>query len=226
MQQNTPGKCFEDDVIAALRRRCACEVFTSETLDLLHKVDGEIRAIGSSRLEKPVQVQITRRIDHYGKMDAYYGTRLLDTDVVSLYVEVHGGISAREAAEHVAWAAKKAQTLPPFGKLPIYGLRIDDDASFFDLQERLNELREERQSAERQVALKTGMVYRFDDNGFWIMREDVLEAYYAHYVDAFDGALRRRLRDGEMHIPVRFLPVGEARASDVRLIPPPRRARR
>lgn len=225
MQQSTPGKHFEADVFGVLRRVLDCDIYSSETLDLHQKVDGEIRGIGPLKLKKRVQVQVTRRIDHYGKLDAYLASRNLDTDVVSLYVEAHAGPSIRETAEHIAWAAKETQTLAPYGRLPIFGLRIDDDAAFFDPFERLGELRAERKSPERLAALKAGTVYRFEENGFWIMDEG-FEAYYAHYIDAFESSLRRRLRDSELQIPVRFLPVGPARATDVRYVPPPpRRAR-
>lgn len=224
MRHRTPGQEFEADVIGVLRCVFGCEVFTSETLDVMQKVDGEIHRVGSEQLTMPVQLQITRRIDHFGKLDAYLGSRWLNTDIVSLYVEAHAGPSPNEVAEHIAWAALEVQQLPPFGPLPIYGLRIDDDASFFDPAERLRELSGERKSPERLAALIAGTVYRFEENGFWVMDEANLTAFFAHYIDAFDSRLRRRLRDRELQIPVAFLPVGPNRATDVRFVQPKRRA--
>jgi len=214
------GHAFEARVIEALRK-LQCDVHTSEELDRHQKVDGEIRRLGSRRLEKPVQIQLTLRIDHYGKLDAYLHTRTQRKNVVSLYVEVHPGPSVREIAEHLVWAAKEAQSLPPYGHLPIFGLRIDDDAAFYDPHARLRELREERKSPERIAALISGTVYRYDEKGFWIM-DGAFNAYHAHYVDA-DPVLRGKLREKELQLPVRFLPTGPSRATDVRFIHPQQR---
>ena len=225
MQHRTPGERYEADVVRALRREFGCEVFTSELMDVTYKVDGEIRRIGTERLRMPVQVQLTRRIDHFGKLDAYLGSRWLNKDIVSLYVEVHDGVAAREAAEHVAWAAGETQHLPPYGRLPIFGLRVEtDDAAFFDPFERLRELSQERKSPERLVSLLSGAVYRYEDNGFWMMDDATCTTFFAHYIDAFDARLRRRLKDRELQRPVAFLPVGPNRATDVRCAPSKDRA--
>jgi len=226
LENEKPGKVFEARVLGALRHQHRCEVFTSETLDVVHKIDGEIRRIGGTRLKMPVQIQITRRIDHFRKLQAYLNTRWLNADIVSLYVEVHDGLSARETAEHIAWAAREVQTLPPFGKKgPIFGLRIDDDAAFFDPQARLRELQAERDSPERLAALKTGMVYRYEERGFWIMEDERQSLYLAHDIDASNRELRDRLRGKELHVPVRFLPTGKNRATDVRPHEPSRQRR-
>lgn len=217
MLNSYDGHAFEADVIQALRRGFSCDVFTSKTLDRQLKVDGEIRRIGRDRLKKPVQIQLTRRIDHYGKLDAYLSSRWPHHDIVSLYAEAHPGPSVREVAEHLVWAAKEVQDLPPYGDLPIFGIRIDDDASFFDPHARLRELGEEYQSKERLAALSTGKVHDYDENGFYIMHKTGT-SYYAHYIDAFDPEFRRRLRKREIRIPVRFLPVGPTKATDVRFI--------
>lgn|GEM_PF-5022354 len=214
------GHTFEAKVIEALRN-LQCDVRTSEELDRQQKVDGEIRRLGSKKLQKPVQIQLTLRIDHYGKLDAYLFTRKQYKNVVSLYVEVHPGPSVREIAEHLVWATREVQTLPPYGHLPIFGLRIDDDAAFYDPHARLRELREERKSPARLAALITGTVYRYDEKGFWIM-DGALNAYHAHYVDA-DSVLRPMLREKELQLPVRFLPTGPSRATDVRFIHPQQR---
>lgn len=220
MENDTPGKAFEAKVIGALRRRQGCEVFTSETLDLVHKIDGEIRRIGGMRLRLPVQVQITRRVDHFNKLQVYLASRWLNADIVSLYVEVHDDPGVQETAAHIAWAAKEVQTLPPYGRAPIFGLRIDDDAAFFDPHARLRELQAERDSPERLAALRPGTVYRYAENGFWIMDDERQTTHFAHYVDASNRGLRDRLRERELQLEVRFLPVGRSRATDVR--PPAR----
>ena len=216
MHQSTPGARFEFGVIDTLRRVYFCDVYTSDTLDRMHGVDGEIRGFGSTALAKPVQVQLTRRIDHFSKLNAYLNTRWLNKDIVSLYVEVVGAAGVHETAEHLAWAAREVQELEPYESRPIFGLRIDDDAVFFDPFERLRGLNRERTSLERFAALRSGTVYRHEEHQFWIMDDACQQTYRAHYIDVSETSLRRRLREGEVRIPVRFLPVAQDRATDVR----------
>ena len=107
MNPITPGQVFEADVIQALRRVRACDVRTSRKLDYFGKCDGEIVGIGRTRLKWPVQLQITRRVDHYGKLDAYLSSRRDGLAAICLYVEVHEGPVAGAVAEHLAWAAQE-----------------------------------------------------------------------------------------------------------------------
>lgn len=220
MQQDTPGKRFEEGVIGRLRRPFACDVRVTETMDRIQKIDGEIRSIKGKKLLKPVQVQVTRRIDHYGKLKSYLSTRPDDAGVVSLYVEVRDGIGTHDAAEHIAWAADEVQRLEPYGDLPTFGLRIDDDAVFFDPYARLLKLEAERLSPERSAALKTGTVYAYREDGFWIMDPDGI-SYFAQFIDVFSRVSRRRLRDRETGLSVRFLPRGKEKATDIRLLKRP-----
>src|SRR5204862_4203253 len=109
--------------------------------------------------------------------------------------------------------AQEAQRMPPYAALPVFGLRIDDDASFFDPGARLREMGEELKSQERLAALIPGKVHQYDRNGFYIMHKTGV-SYRADYIDAFDPEFRRRLGKKEIRIPVRFLPVGPTRATD------------
>lgn len=215
--QRTYGLHFEKLVIEDLIHAHHCHVFTSDTLDRDHGVDMEIRGTPSGRLKKPVQVQITRRTNHPGKLKAYINTRESSTSIIHMYVDVHSNAPRpRQVAEHIVWASKLTQEMQPYGELPIFGLQIDDEATFFDPHARLRELDLERKSPERLAALRNGTVFRYDSQGFWIMDDSDQSVYRAHYIDVFDTKLRHNLRNSPYHFPVRFFPAAPLRAIDVR----------
>ncbi len=216
MYQSTSGTRFEYAVIDALRRRHSCDVFTSDTMDIRHRVDGEIRGFGPVALKKPVQIQITRRLGSLKKLKDYLETRWFNNDIISLYVEIEDGVRPYAAAENLAWAARNVQRLKPYGDQPVFGLRINDDAVFFDPYERLRELRAVRSSPERLLVLRPGTAHRFERNGFWIMDDATLELFFAHYIDVVNASLRRTMQSGETNVPILFLADAKGRIQDIR----------
>ena len=193
MRKRNSGLAFDAEVNRCLRNEQACDVRTSELLDLKRKVDGEIRRVDAVALGKPVQYQLTKRIDHFTKLRKYLKTRWADPDVISLYVESEPDCQASAVADDLAWAALIIQTLPSYGQVPHFGLRVGDDAVFFNPYERLEELRLERESPERQQAFRRGLAHSFDKEGFTISGEDGAN-HFVHFIEVDDGAFRRLLR--------------------------------
>lgn len=236
MRKLIGGRAFEAAVIRVLQQELGCEVHTSENLDIKHKIDGEIRVIGGKSLCMPVQFQLTRRIDNCTKLNSWLASRRPSASV-SLYVEAEEGIEAHALADDLAWAAAALQWLEPYKPRcrPHFGLRVGDDAVFFDPYVRHDELRAERESERRLQALKRGLVHTILPDDFTVSGEDG-STRFAHFIEVDDGAFRQLLRrsvgDNDASFPIFYLPHGHF-ARDIRfreieepklLIPPPAQA--
>lgn len=217
MSRPVSGHTFEAALLRSLRLERGCAIVASDALDE-RKIDGEIHLIGGVRLAAPVAFQVTTRIDHYTKLRKYLKARAADTQGINLYVEVERCRDAQGAADDLAWAAAAVQDLPPFGPLPVFGLRIGEDSAFFDPWQKLEELRVAREAPARLMALKRGVAHRIGKEGFTVLGEDGGERE-AHFIDVDDGTFRDRLRAHagmeDAEIPVSFLPAGKF-ALDVR----------
>jgi hypothetical protein len=206
------GQVFEATVLRAMRFIPGCEVFASEELDNERKVDVEIRMVQGKRLEMPVQVQITTRIDHFTKLRNYLKTRRRYDAVVNLYVEVEpdATFQAEKIALELTQSALAVQTRPWGRRWPIFGLRIgQQESSYFDPFVKYRALRKDRDSPERKQALRKGVAHDFLQDRFTISGEDG-GTYDAHFIDVDEASFRSQLREsvgkGDALFMVWFLP--------------------
>lgn len=208
MQRPVNGHVFEAALIRSARVDHRCEVQTSDAFDA-RKIDGRIPAIADARLAVPVSFQVTTRLDHYTKLRKYLKLRNVDAEGIHLYMEVEASRDAKSAADDLAWAATAVQDMAPYGPLPVFGLRLGEDAVFYDPWAKLEELRVVRESSERLQALKRGVAFRFGRESFMVVGEDG-GTRTSHYIDVDDGRFRTRLREqlgkDDAEIPVLFLP--------------------
>lgn len=215
------GQVFEAALLRAMRFIPGCDIRTSEELDNERKVDFEIRASQGTSLERPVQVQITTRIDHYTKIRNYLETRRRGHKIICLYVEVEpdATFQAEKIALELMQAAVTVQAMPWGRRWPIFGLRISQaESSYFDLFKKFRSLKKERISSERTRALRRGMAHDFLQDRFTISGEDGGD-YFAHFIDVDERTFRHQLRGcinrADAAFPVWFLPSGKF-AHDVR----------
>lgn len=215
------GQVFEAAVLRAMRLIPGCTVFTSEELDFECKIDVVIKVAQGVRLERPVQVQLTTRLDHFGKIRRYLDTRERDRTAVSLYVEVEPDATsqAEKIALELMQVARDVQTRPWGRRWPLFGLRIGPhESAYFDPFKKFRALRKERNSPERKRALRKGVAHDFLEYQFTISGEDG-GTYVADFIDVDGSVFRSRLRDSiwqaDASFMVWFLPSGNF-AHDVR----------
>ncbi len=220
MKKQLGGHALELALLRALRKTAGCQVHASEELDAVQKVDFEIRSVDGSPLALPAQVQITMRTGHYTKLRKYIKRRAGIRGVVSLYVEIASDAlrDVAEIASTLISAAVELQSQPLEGGALLRGLRIGREIAYFNLLDRFEELRRERESPERQQQLLRGVAQDFCSEHFTIFGEDGM-FHDTHYIDVDDGAFRKKLRESigmdDVTYLVWYLPVGKF-ACDVR----------